>query len=258
MPNETLIDKLNYIKDQKDDYIIPTNIRNGVTVLNVTGTLQEGMMTPVEYNEALVTTQEILGSLPYTELEYIQSNGTEWINTEQVFKNNYKIEIKFQFYNSQDLSGEPFGTRTYNGTSTENNIFLSTYQNCWFAWGNSETALATTNISTNIWELVVDKNRWYLNNTLKLTANNTTFTSEVMYLFAEHYVRTDTSQDFVSYKSKTKIWYFRLYDNNNDLLLDLIPVQRISDNEICMYDKVTNQFFTNQGTGNFIAGPEKV
>ena len=53
-----------------------------------------------------------------------------------------------------------------------------------------------------------------------------------------------------------KIYSLKLYDSSKQLLRDLISVRRKSDNEICMYDKVTKQFFTNQGTGTFIAGPE--
>lgn len=52
-----------------------------------------------------------------------------------------------------------------------------------------------------------------------------------------------------------KIYYCKIYDNN-ELVRDLVPGIRKSDNVICMYDKVTGTFFENAGTGEFIAGPE--
>ena len=37
----TLLQKANQIKSQKDTYLLPNNLRNGVTCLGVTGTLKE-------------------------------------------------------------------------------------------------------------------------------------------------------------------------------------------------------------------------
>ena len=44
--------------------------------------------------------------------------------------------------------------------------------------------------------------------------------------------------------------------NNAEIVRNYVPAKRNSDNVIGMYDKVTNTFFTNQGSGTFIAGPE--
>ena len=47
-----------------------------------------------------------------------------------------------------------------------------------------------------------------------------------------------------------KIYYFKLYDDQNNLIRDLIPV--LKENTIpCMYDRVTKQFYLNSGTGTF-------
>lgn len=39
-------------------------------------------------------------------------------------------------------------------------------------------------------------------------------------------------------------------------VLDLVPVRRLADDVLGMYDKVTGSFFTNQGSGTFTAGAE--
>ena len=53
----------------------------------------------------------------------------------------------------------------------------------------------------------------------------------------------------------TKIYYCKIFDNNDNLVFDGVPVRK---NGIgYMYDKVTKRLFGNNGTGNFILGPIK-
>ena len=42
---------------------------------------------------------------------------------------------------------------------------------------------------------------------------------------------------------------------NGNLIQNLIPARRNRDNKLGMYDTVSNTFFTNAGTGEFVAGP---
>ena len=70
---KSLKDKLYTINQEISTKLIPENIKEDVTILNVTGTLSpSGPMTQEEYDEALQTTEQILGGTPaplYTELE---------------------------------------------------------------------------------------------------------------------------------------------------------------------------------------------
>ena len=54
---------------------------------------------------------------------------------------------------------------------------------------------------------------------------------------------------------KAKLYSIKLYNNDN-VVFDGIPARRKSDNVIGLYDTVTNTFFTNAGTGIFVAGPD--
>lgn len=45
----------------------------------------------------------------------------------------------------------------------------------------------------------------------------------------------------------------RIYDNGT-LIRDYIPVKRVSDNAVCLYDLVNHNFVTNAGTGTFLYG----
>lgn len=55
---------------------------------------------------------------------------------------------------------------------------------------------------------------------------------------------------YSTYIGDSSIYYVKLFDTSDTLTLDLIPV--LDQNNIpCMYDKVSDQFFYNQGTGTF-------
>ena len=57
------------------------------------------------------------------------------------------------------------------------------------------------------------------------------------------------------YYSNGKLKYFKAYINNK-LKINLIPCYNVQDGTIGMYDTVEGKFYTNQGTGDFIAGPD--
>ena len=51
-----------------------------------------------------------------------------------------------------------------------------------------------------------------------------------------------------------RIHWFKVYENSV-LIFDFIPARRVSDNVVGLYDLVSGHLFTNDGTGDFIAGP---
>lgn len=53
-----------------------------------------------------------------------------------------------------------------------------------------------------------------------------------------------------------QITYFKYADNDGNLLRDMIPCYRKSDNAIGMFDLVSQTFFTNAGTGVFTVGED--
>ena len=51
-----------------------------------------------------------------------------------------------------------------------------------------------------------------------------------------------------------RLYSCKIYDNGT-LVRDFIPAKKISDNKCGLWDKVTNAFYPNSGTGTFKAGP---
>ena len=55
-----------------------------------------------------------------------------------------------------------------------------------------------------------------------------------------------------------KLYSFQVYDESGALQCDMVPAKRTSDGEIGMYDKARSQFIENYGTMAFVAGPRAV
>lgn len=69
-----------------------------------------------------------------------------------------------------------------------------------------------------------------------------------LYIFKQNY------SAYVS-QCRAKVYYMQL-KQENDLVRDFVPCYRKSDNEVGLYDLVTQTFFTNQGSGSFTYGTE--
>lgn len=71
-----------------------------------------------------------------------------------------------------------------------------------------------------------------------------------LYLFAQNY---NTAPRFLG---QCSVKSFQYYDNDNNLICDLIPCYRKADGVIGMYDIVRKIFLTNAGTGSFTKGAD--
>lgn len=86
MSNNTELEQLlNKIKTEKDTKIIPENIKKGVTIFNIDGTLSavsyDDTLAPSEYIQALSLTQNILGVQEYIDVDLFDNGVFEAINT---------------------------------------------------------------------------------------------------------------------------------------------------------------------------------
>ncbi len=188
------------------------------------------------------------GEPSYIELEYIQSTGTQYIDTGIKPDGNTRVVAK---WTNGTNNGVIFGA--YNGDWTagyglyQNAASSSgTYWRHYFSNDNTNKVRVTPAV------LDMNKGTFIFNNeTIYTTATKSNTTSYSMYIFAGNWNGSRVEQ-----KTSLSLWYFQIYDNDT-LVRDFVPAKRIADNTICLYDKVSNAFFTNQGTGVFTAGPEK-
>ena len=175
----------------------------------------------------------------YTQLDYIESTGTQYISTNLSGEGNWNLKLQgTEITNNtqiiicrSSLAGYWFG-------------ITSSSVNGYYGVGSSNyvpilgTELVTVNlISKNTYiEGTVNNENIPRRNTAEQTTANYTF-------FADNNG---------SYYSKCKLYEAKFYQNNI-LKANLIPCKN-ANNEIGLYDMVNNVFYINQGTGTFIAG----
>lgn len=190
---------------------------------------------------------KFVGNLPtgYTAVEYIESSGTQYIDTGFNPDSNTRVVTKIDFKNStSDTSQNAFSARGANGNSQEYGFlvsegsYVSRYgDDIYFDYGYEGQPF------------IVDQNKNVLsiNNKLVKTHDVKEFSCDVsMTIFASN------RNGSVSRYASMKLYYMTIYDNGN-LVRYFVPCVNLQG-VVGLYDVVENQFYANQGTGTFTAG----
>ena len=222
---------------------INTIIKTGEANLNV-------------YQEDNTGTQTLLSkSLPtgYTQLEYIRSTGTQYINTGYVANGNTSIDMEFEL---TTISGTQtlYCSRLTMNSNTFTAFLLPNQIRLDYASSQIQTTLT---VSENTrYSLQTNYNSATLNGTKFTTsASQTTFSAtNPMTLFASYTGYSNGSFSGVGNYSLMRIYKFTIYESGK-VVKNLIPAKN-SAGTIGMYDLVQDKFYTNAGTGTFVAGSE--
>ena len=192
----------------------------------------------------------------YTELESIESTGTQYINTGVNIDNNLGVEMDF-------VNKSPI--------STTNGEFGSIFGGCKLLNSSLNVRVWIGTIKTGSYSGVLDWNLTHYNGGLsvgtrmQLSLRNGTYTtsngvsvtlpsdtfdaSQNAYLFAVNKGGTPFEH------AKVLLYSCKVY-SGDILARDFIPAKRNSDGAIGLYDLVAASFFPNAGTGVFTAGAE--
>ena len=190
------------------------------------------------------------GKLPegYTELEYIQSSGTQYIDTG--FKPNQDTRVVINVTDVSASSGTAslFGGRTTNGVSSFSMwAFSSVVRTDYGA-----NVLQTTQPYATVQSIDKNKNITILNGT-EYTQTYSTFQAGVsLTLFAVNDGKIGVDNRMVS----MCLYSCQIYDNGT-LIRDYVPASS-SSGTVGLYDTVNGVFYQNAGSGAFTAGPEVV
>ena len=189
----------------------------------------------------------------YTQVDYIESSGTQYIDTG--YKPSHNTSVEFESIVTQTGSSSGFcGARTaVSGSNDDKYVFIASYANnndvsYQFNFGSTSSVLSldVSYLQKNLY--LVNKNKLYINNELKSFRSLVTFSTPYnLYLMAINTANT------ASLYAKCKLYYCKIYDDEN-LVRNFIPCYRNSDNEVGLYDLVNNVFYTNQGTDVFTYG----
>ena len=199
--------------------------------------------TNIYLNKPLRKTSKL--PIGYTELEHIRSTGTQYIDTGIKANNNIKILGTFAIVNTSADRNYICGCFSNNNSRTQ----FSYSTNAFYGWGANYNNTAHLSVDTNIHTFEMSYTNFKLDNNIIYIPNSNNFSDNVnIYLFA-----LNGNGEILS-KSDIKILNLKIY-NNNVLVRNFIPCKNPS-NVIGLYDTVNDVFYTNAGSGSFIAGAE--
>ena len=190
----------------------------------------------------------------YQKVEYIESSGTQYINTNVLLDSTVTFDIDFSLEATRDWAAI-FGvdvintsSRLYFGVTDNYNVkkgffyrrnSSSTFNNPYGALGAK--VKATYDRTTFL--LIYD------NGTTSVNLSGAPASSSIpIYLFA-----VNRSGEGAVNQASIKLYSARIYKNNS-LAREFIPCYRKSDNVVGLYDRVGETFYVNAGTGVFTKG----
>ena len=196
--------------------------------------------------------QDELAFVPkeYQQVEYIQATGTQRIKLDIQPKSTYKIEERFAI-TDKSVTSCIWCARGSGTTTTSTTAFQIANSQVRCDYNSSQTNIGTIN-ADQVYTLTMDSNKWYLDNVLKTTSTAATFdTGSKLQLFASHYSGIDAN---LANWARLKLYSFKVWDDDRELVGNFIPVYRKADNVIGLYDSCSDNFYTNDGTGTFLKG----
>lgn len=196
------------------------------------------------------------GNLPYgyTQLEYLGATGTQYLKL-GVNDSNPNLEIETTF---SDIGGSGYRyiVGCWSNDNDQNTVVYINSSNqigAWVCHSYAGSAMVTSDI-TEKHTVKVNKDAYYLDGYLiaSLSPTGTERTGAELYAFKRNGAG-GTSPQTTSITGKIHNISFK---DNGVLIRNFIPARRNSDNELGLYDTITDTFLTNAGTGTFTAGPD--
>ena len=178
---------------------------------------------------------------PINYLEYIQSTGTQYIDTGVQGSSNIKVQIKFEMTEATGYS-----IIGYYMDSSLSFRFFNANEICYLDYGNSSSSrISGSSIPANqLFE--IEFGNFYVKN---LQTGSNIISGYTRGPFSQNQnICICGNQQF----SKGKFYYGKIY-NEDVLVRDYAPCLD-KNGTACMYDKVNKEYVYNSGTGEFIGG----
>lgn len=179
---------------------------------------------------------EIVDAKEYIELEYIESTGTQYIDTGIYGNINIKADLIIEATNKANVS--VIGTDKYTW-STE--YVFQLYNNNFHAFKAANKKPLGDNTRFKI----------HLDPTGESSVEGIGSVNSGMTEIANTKIYI---AKWGSYLGAFKMYSCKFYENDT-IIRDFIPCKD-KEGIVCLYDKVEGKYYYNQGTGEFLAGPE--
>ena len=196
--------------------------------------------------------RKMVKQLPYdAEVEYLESTGTQWIDTGVVPNSDYGFEVELMKIDISETV--PLGTWKSWLKEMFGGDFKYTQKHFLGTFGSNNIEINYEKINNIIIEKLHHKRLTLECNGL-LDYDNV-FTESFacnfsIFLFGCNY------SGVIRFNGICRMFRAQITDENDTLVRDFIPVL---DREMrpAMYDRVTGKLFYNKGSGEFLIGPDK-
>lgn len=185
----------------------------------------------------------------FTELEYIESNGSQALDTGYNPNSNTRVILD---YNLTQLTGKWMGifaardgqssgfSNQYAYWSNETGVYRSNY--------SGKTGILFGSQNTN--RHIIDKDKAVLKEDGIVVADHPAATFSCNYNL---YIFCGNSAGTLEHYARMRLYSCKIYDNGV-LVRDYVPVKRNRDSAIGLYDRVQRTFNTSATSTSFIAG----
>lgn len=198
--------------------------------------------------------------LPYAEeLEYLESEGKQYINTGVLVNPDYSVEVTFVMTQRNATWDTLFGTRNSNqarftarwANSATGKLGVHRSKAKTTNYESYDDANATKTMVTDTWHTIkLAKREYTFDGALRKTFSETTSTTSFAYpIFLFALCNAGSPADYGYFRIKSA----RMWNSSDELIRDFIPVID-KEGVACMYDKVNGVFYYNKGTGSFKVG----
>lgn len=179
----------------------------------------------------------------YTELAWIESMGTQFVNTNFVPNQDTRVVMRGNFL-AHSANASLFGVRT----SASSGLFTMTWvDGSSYFMSNYGTGYLTVSFTDGN-AFTLDKNK----NVTTFNGNTVTDDYEIFTCMGPLYLFATNNNGSLLHYGSFQLYSCQIYDAAV-LIRDYIPCINPSG-EVGLYDLVTKVFFGNSGTGSFVAG----
>ena len=193
---------------------------------------------------------------PYTPLTYLQSTGTQYIETNYTPNANTIIEFQVSDITTPSGTGNPNVVLYSASSQWDFTIYAMTYQEVNQYYGFRQMMYSNRNYTfgrgtyaaQNTFKLSdYGLTRWFNGTQIRTSGAITPSHLTTLHICGENRYNDNGLQS-----NYYKTYYFKIWEGDT-LIYDFIPVLD-SNNVACLYDKVSETYFYNAGSGTFLYG----
>ena len=184
----------------------------------------------------------------YTELEWIESTGTQYINTHIIPNATDIVEVKYSNITRHNGSSLLFGVYAPNPGKFAVNFHTSDSTRIVLYYGNYVSSFTGPSTDDGLSHIIkLGNGQLLIDGSKIINGISSDFAlSAPVYIF---------NSSVASFPISARAHYAKIINNNGVLLFNGIPARHGAT--VGMYDTVSQQFFPSAASGtNFVAGPE--